>query len=214
MLRRLVAEPGRARPGRPRRRCEICHFDPDTGADLGRRARRRRTLRARPATTACSPTATSSTTQLIDRHTRPRPAAAARRAAVTAPAAPAAATAQSSSDRSTQLPTRSWSELRRLARATHGYRLPDDAQAPSTPRGARPDFVYRPARRHRRRLRRRPAPRRPGPAGRDDASADERLDDLGWTRRPRRATTPTGPPIVGQLPERVRPRTRSTRDHD
>ena len=140
------AAPARHRAGRarPRRRAapRAAALRPGTGEDLATR-RRARAMRARPATTACSPTATSATTA-ISTGTPPttlldsRCATQRRRSA-----APAARTATAERDRLPLADSTRSSATSSTSLDEHGYRLPDQAQV-SVVDGlhVRPDFVY------------------------------------------------------------------------
>ena len=125
-----------------RQALELCHFDPDTGADLGTRAGRHASAARRPATTACSPTATSATTACSTAQRRRRSCCSLRdarrrgRRRRTPPRRPAP----------TGSPGSATPSLERAASiswlAPRGRRLPDDAQRTIEACRARPDFVY------------------------------------------------------------------------
>ncbi len=176
--RRRAAPPASTEPDAlarvARAALEICHFDPDTGADLGRAPRVPGNAARRPATTACCPTATRPTTQLIDRHADPRPAAAARGSDRRVPAI------DDEPPRPTQaseLEAQCDSELERAfvdLLAQHelapARRRPGNSVAPGT---ARPDFAL-PTDQHCRGVRRRPV---------HDARRQTRDDGRGAARR-------------------------------
>ena len=138
VLRQLVADPG-ALPGVARQALSLCHFDPDTLADLRRAPRAREDCEA-----ACYDCLLSYTNQpdhrLVDRtliadylH---------RLTAASVAASPGSATRTEHVER---LARQAGSDLERHwleILAAGGHRLPDRAQVLLEEAGTRPDFVY------------------------------------------------------------------------
>lgn len=141
VLRRLVEEP-HAFAAVARQALEICHFDPDTGADLRRAPRSTEDCEA-----ACYDCLLSYSNQrehaILDRHLI-RQTLLDYASAVVA-ASPTSATREEHVERLYRL---AGSELEREWLDyinSRGYRLPDDAQVLFEDCNTRPDFVYRQA---------------------------------------------------------------------
>ena len=145
---------GRAAPGRPQRRWRSATSTPTPATTSA--APRPAPVREAAATTACCPTATSSTTA-ASTGTRAWTCSCASPAPTTAAAGRAVRAPSSSTPADRRGRTPSWSAGFVAWLDAAGQRLPDDGAAPGRPRRRPdPDFVYRLPGATRRRVRRRP----------------------------------------------------------
>jgi len=137
-LRRLVEDPA-ALPAVARAAVELCHFDPDTGQDLGRHPRAREACEA-----ACYHCLMSYSNQL-DHRELDRQAIVPFLRQLAGAQVIVSPTAQPRADALTRLLALCQSNLERQwlqAVAGAGLRLPSDAQRLMPECGTRPDFLY------------------------------------------------------------------------